>query len=191
MWRRPRHLRFVTSASATGRRGASVRRDDDGFTLLELVIVVAILPIIVGAVGAGLIAIFSIQGSISSRLSDSGDAQVVSANFVEDVQSSLQITTDAAASQCGPGKQLLGLEWNLSPTTNTYLTVVSYNEVKSGAQYLLRRYYCTQRRRRDAVGGQDDLLRHRASSRPGRPSHPASRTPSPRVGGSRPSRSRT
>ena len=36
-------------------------------------------------------------------MSDSGDAQVVSSNFVADVQSALQITTGAPASQCGTG----------------------------------------------------------------------------------------
>jgi prepilin-type N-terminal cleavage/methylation domain-containing protein len=118
------------------------RRGDGGFTLLELIIVCAIIPIVVTAVGAGLIAVFSIQGSVSNRLTDSEDAQVVSANFVQDVQSSLQVTTTPGASQCGGGTQLLGLEWNLSSSTNTYRTVVSYNEVKSGSVYLLERSYC-------------------------------------------------
>jgi Tfp pilus assembly protein PilE len=140
-----RHRR--TPRKAWSRRGSrwvtGDRGSDDGFTLLELVIVCAVLPIVVGGISAGLIAIFSIQGSVSHRLGDSQDAQVVSANYVEDVQSALQITTSSTATQCGPGTQLLGLAWNLNTTTSTYETLVSYNEVRSGAIYLLRRDYCT------------------------------------------------
>jgi prepilin-type N-terminal cleavage/methylation domain-containing protein len=126
-----------------GRRWiAGGRRPDEGFTLLELLITIAILPIVVGGIAVGLIAIFTIQGSVSHRLSDSADAQIVSSNYVEDVQSALQITTSKTAPQCGGGTQLLGLAWNLSPTTNTYQTVVSYSEVQRGTTYLLRREYC-------------------------------------------------
>lgn len=146
--RSPRSLRSgLPPCDRRSRRGSrwavGERRPDDGFTLLELIIVVTIIPIIIGAISAGLIAIFSIQGSVSSRLSDSDDAQITSANFVQDVQSAQQITTSSSATQCGHGTQLLGLAWDQSPTTNTYQTVVSYNEVKVGSLYLLRREYCT------------------------------------------------
>ena len=128
----------VTSGEPTGDTSGEL-----GFTLLELIIVCAIIPIIVAAVGAGLIAVFSIQGSVESRLSDSGDAQVVASNYVQDVESAMQITTDASAAQCGTGTQLLGLEWNLNTATSTYETVVSYNQVNNGqGQHLLERAYC-------------------------------------------------
>jgi len=131
------------SLDANGRRiVAGDARPDDGFTLLELVIVVLVLPIVIIGISGGLIAIFSIQGSVSHRLGDSQDAQIVSANYVQDVQSALQITTSSAASQCGNGTQLLGLAWNLNGTSNTYQTVVSYSEVQSGSLYLLRREFC-------------------------------------------------
>lgn len=126
-----------------GRRWtAGDRAPDDGFTLLELVIVVAVLPIVIIGIAAGLIAVFSIQGSVSHRLGDSQDAQVVSANYVQDVQSALQITTSPGATQCGDGTQLLGLAWNLNTVTNTYQTVVSYSEVVKAGVHLLRREYC-------------------------------------------------
>lgn len=102
-----------------------------------------ILPIVVAAIATGLIAVFSIQGSVSTRVADSGDAQLVSQNFVPDVQSALQVTTDASASQCGPGTQLLGLESNLNDETNVYETEVSYVEVNEGATYALIREDCS------------------------------------------------
>jgi prepilin-type N-terminal cleavage/methylation domain-containing protein len=142
VWLRPRRPRRDLLARGGRRWTAGDRGGDDGFTLLELIIVVAVLPIIIGAISAGLIAVFSIQGTVTHRLSDSADAQIVSSVYVEDVQSALQITTSSSATQCGKGTQLLGLAWNLSSTTNTYQTVVSYSLFKRGTIYLLRRNYC-------------------------------------------------
>ena len=68
-------------------------RDEGGFTLIELIIVTLIIPIIIGAITVALISIFSLQGSTSSRVSDSGDAQVVSSNFETDVQNATLITS--------------------------------------------------------------------------------------------------
>lgn len=117
-------------------------RTDEGFTLIELLIVLVVLPVVVGAIAVGLIAIFQIQGSVSDRVADSGDAQVVSAIYVPDVQSALRITTDQSAKECGTGTQLLGLEWNLDPVTGIYLDVVTYAEIPSGSTYLLVRDFC-------------------------------------------------
>jgi hypothetical protein len=80
---------------------------------------------------------------VSTRVADSGDAQVVSANLVPDVQSALELTTDPSASQCGPGTQLLGLESNLNASTGVYETVISYSELASGSSYELVREDCT------------------------------------------------
>ena len=124
------------------RRVASVRewrdRDVQGFTLVELLIVITILPIIVGSISVGLISVFSLQTGVANRLTDSGDAQIVSANYVKDVQSATMITTDQsipANQQCGTGTQLMGLEWGS--------TVVSYSEVPTGSTNLLVRNSCT------------------------------------------------
>ena len=89
-----------------------------GFTLIELLIVVTIIPLIIGALAAGLITVFSLQTSVSNRLGDSGDAEVVAASFTKDVQSASSITTDPTITSptsnlpfCGSGTLLLGLEW--------------------------------------------------------------------------------
>jgi len=114
-----------------------------GLTLIELVIVTAILPLVVGGLSVGLLAVFSLQSSISNRLSDTGDSQVVSSNFENDVQSAAQITTVSnlgysGSDQCGPNTQvqLMGLEWNPNTTGGGYQTIVSYAEVKSGSTTL-------------------------------------------------------
>jgi prepilin-type N-terminal cleavage/methylation domain-containing protein len=90
------------------------REDDHGFTMVELLIVLVILPIVVGALSYGLLSIFSLQSGVSSRLTDTEDAQVVAANYANDVQSAYNITTESAFTDlCGTyTDQVLGLELN-------------------------------------------------------------------------------
>jgi hypothetical protein len=116
---------------------------ESGFTLIELLIMVVVLPLVIGAISAGLLAVFSLQSGVANRLSDSGDAQVVSAYFETDVQSAQQITTSNAAPQCGTGSQLLGFEWSFNAQTGAYQTVVSYVETATGSTYSLLRQYCS------------------------------------------------
>jgi len=125
--------------------GSAVARDESelGFTLIELLIMVVVLPLVIGAIAAGLLAVFSLQTGVSNRLSDSGDAQVVSAYFETDVQSAQQITVSNTVPQCGTGSQLLGLEWSLNAQTGLYQTVVSYVETATGSTYSLLRQYCS------------------------------------------------
>jgi hypothetical protein len=92
----------------------------------------------------GLLAAFQLQGSVSSRLVDTGDAQVVASAYQNDVQSATAITTQSTSSpQCGTGTQLLGLEWGINATTGNAATVVSYSEVAAGTANQLVRYECT------------------------------------------------
>lgn len=104
---------------------------------------VVVLPLVIGAIGAGLVAVFSLQSGVANRLSDSGDAQVVSAYYETDVQSAQEITTSNATTQCGTGSQLLGFEWSLNAQTGAYQTVVSYVEKATGSTYSLLRQYCS------------------------------------------------
>jgi prepilin-type N-terminal cleavage/methylation domain-containing protein len=77
---------------------AARSQGEDGFTLIELVIVVIILPILVGGMAAALIAILQDEGTTLNRLSDSADAQNASAFFARDVQNATSLTTGSPAS---------------------------------------------------------------------------------------------
>lgn len=119
---------------------------DGGFTLVELIIVVAILPIVVGAIAVALISVFGLQNTVTTRIGDSNDALVSSADFNRDVQSAQQIETlltPACGSTTGGAQQLVGLQWGLDPNGDgTYETIVSYVEVPSGSNNLLERWVC-------------------------------------------------
>jgi prepilin-type N-terminal cleavage/methylation domain-containing protein len=134
----------ATSQARIGHRRA---RDDAGFTLVELIIVVALIPLIAGAIAIALISVLRLQPQVSSRVNHSVDAEIVAANYVRDVQSSSKLTTSSAAQYvacgAGGGKQLLGLQIVGTNGTTTY---VSYQEVTLGsgakATYVLNRLSC-------------------------------------------------
>jgi hypothetical protein len=111
------------------------KRNDRGSSLVELLIVVTITPMIAGGLAVGLLTAFSLQSGVSSRLSHTGDAQVVSAIYQKDIQGTAYVTTQSSSSpQCVsatpiPGaQQLLGLESDPLPSGD-FLTHISYVSV--------------------------------------------------------------
>ena len=120
---------------------------EDGFTLIELVIVVAVMPMVVGALAVGILSVFSLQSSVSNRLTDSDDAQITSINFSQDVQSAVLLTTassPATPSACTPpppatpGSAVLSLQLGNS-------TEVTYSAApnQDGTTYNLSRVLCS------------------------------------------------
>ena len=71
---------------------------DAGFTMIELLVVLVIMPIVIGAIAAAIIISEQDSGVASSRLSDSASAQTISEYYVRDVQGAEYITTNSAAS---------------------------------------------------------------------------------------------
>src|ERR1700722_14079501 len=127
-----------------------LHRSEEGFSLIELLVVVVVLPVIVGAIALALISVFSLQGKASSSLTASGDAQVVSANYVGDVQSSNWITTNAAYMCTTTGTSVLaitsdtsnpGAASTWSPSNSP--TVVTYAIVPEGSSNSLFRTVCS------------------------------------------------
>ncbi len=115
-------------------------RGDEGFTLVELLIVIVIVPLIVGAIAFGLVAVFQLQSGVSNRLTASGDTQVFLTTYQHDVDAAQYITTNATPptltvfggstpGTCGTGTPLLSLAWQVGAGT-TY--VVAYDLQPSG-----------------------------------------------------------
>jgi prepilin-type N-terminal cleavage/methylation domain-containing protein len=122
--------------------------DDAGFTLIELIIVVAILPIVIGGIAVALLSILNLQGQTNNRIGDSNDALISATVFNKDVQSAEQIETSTTPACGAAGQtQLVGLQWALNNSTGAYTTVVSYVTVQvpsqTGTATSLVRQICT------------------------------------------------
>jgi len=103
--------RWARGVSPQGRRPHS----EEGFTLIELIIVTAVMPLVFGALAVAMLSVLRLQTGVSNQLTDQGDAQVISATFQTDVQSAAQITTlsnptSPAACVTGSQHQILGLQ---------------------------------------------------------------------------------
>lgn len=120
-------------------------RDDDGFTLVELVLAVTLMGVVIGAVASAMIVMFTTTGETTERLSESPDLQMAAAYFGSDVQSAKTFT-----GSCGPaGAALVTLSWtdpgaspNPAVADDTERTV-RYVVETAGTQKTLVRYACT------------------------------------------------
>jgi hypothetical protein len=120
---------------------------EEGFTLIELVMVLIIMPLVVGAVAVVMITTLKAtapgdtHGTVA-RLAESQDAQITSTYFVRDVQNSTQITT-SGFQLCGPTTtaggshetQILGLVGDGGASAISYVTTTV-----GGVPVLLRNY---------------------------------------------------
>jgi len=111
-------------------------------TLVELLVTMLVLPLVIGGLAFGLVAVFSLQSSVSGRVTDSGNAQTLSATYIKDVQSAQSITTSATPI-CGTGTQLFAVAWG--PTASGFVNYVSYDTTQNGAaaNYTLTRSQCS------------------------------------------------
>ena len=125
-----------------------MKRNESGFTLTELLVVLVIMPLIIGAIAAVVVTGLIDQHNVSSRTTDSTSAEQASAYFGKDVDSANFVTTDqsltvgsptdppcgfpaaATASVTDPvtteGTFLLGLAWGSSGPDTASSSSVSY-----------------------------------------------------------------
>jgi prepilin-type N-terminal cleavage/methylation domain-containing protein len=127
---------------------------DAGFTMIELLVVLVIMPIVIGAIAAAIIISEKDSGVASSRLSDSASAQTISEYYVRDVQGAEYITTNGGASSpttvCGassvPAQSTLVLGLYRPNTSSSNELSVAYwlSPVPNSQpqQYELVRYSC-------------------------------------------------
>ena len=106
------------------------RRDDSGFTLIEVTVTVLIILIIIGPITAAFIVGFDTVNAAANRLSGSDDRQLVQLYFPSDVESSSVASVPPMATSCTVpvgGTLVLALAWNVinvsgtPPTTTTSL----------------------------------------------------------------------
>lgn len=111
--------------------------NERGFTLVEMLIVIAITPLVVGSLAFGLITTLQNRDTTTQRISDSHDAQILSTYFTRDVNSASSLSTSTQAI-CGNNAQLVGLSWK--PDGASTSVAVTYGVDRTTGQ--LNRYYC-------------------------------------------------
>lgn len=66
--------------------------DDEGVTLIELIIAIGILVIVMGAIASSMITGLKVTSETQQRISESREAQIASAYFTNDVQTAVTVT---------------------------------------------------------------------------------------------------
>ena len=113
-----------------------MRRDDRGFTLIEVLMAITILGLITGALGTALIVALRNLDATQTRMAESHDAQMASAYVVTDVQSATAITTTQP--KCGATTSPVAvLAWSDQGIANVATYVL---ETAAGERRLRRTY---------------------------------------------------
>ena len=133
--------------------GVRPRGSEGGFTLVELLIVMVILPLVVAAVAVAIITAEKNAGTTKARLNDSTNAQITAEYFGPDVQGAQFLTTKNAAgtattpSVCGAGTGttlVLGLyrpaTSGVSPMSVGYWVTSGSQQLRAGALRLHDRH---------------------------------------------------
>ena len=131
------------------------RRDESGFTIIELLISITILGVLMAAVTGAMLVALDTNAATGTRIDESRDQQFAAAYFSGDVQSAKTITLGAAggapnlAAKCGTTPavlvvDLVGQDFDVS-THALITTVVSYVRIRGadGVTDELHRRVCT------------------------------------------------
>jgi large repetitive protein len=127
------------------------RRDDDGFTLIELVITMVIVGIVMTAIVGALVVMLRTDAGATARLDETRGTQQLTTYFATDVQSTgygSDTTTPTTASVCTvsaptPNANAVQMTWTEvipNGTSSTYY--VSYRYEPLGTDWVLVRYAC-------------------------------------------------
>jgi prepilin-type N-terminal cleavage/methylation domain-containing protein len=135
---------------------------DAGFTLVELLITVAIIGVITVPLGNFVIQYFINTSTTTARVSESHDEQIAATYFADDVANVGHRVSGALqqsvwrgsfpAGTCGAGvaaaNQILLIEWDnvtwnsTNNTESSRIDAAAYVKVTSGRETQLHRYYC-------------------------------------------------
>lgn len=119
-----------------------MRRNEAGFTLVELLIAISIIGMIMGAISVAFIVSLRVTDETQSRLEESHAADLTSAYFVSDFQSA-----ETLEATCGPaGEAILQFSWtDPGPTQGSgddEPRAVSYVVETQDGEKRLNRYFC-------------------------------------------------
>jgi len=93
-------------------------RREAGFTLVELLIGIAIAGVLITVIGSAMVVGLKTTDATTQRLSESHDAQITSAYLANDVQSAASVSMSPTAADCpGAGTTLIGFNYSSSGNT--------------------------------------------------------------------------
>jgi prepilin-type N-terminal cleavage/methylation domain-containing protein len=116
------------------------RRNEDGMTLIELLISVVLLGIIIVPLTSAMITGLINTGDAQARLSESRSPLFTSTYFANDAQNAdVNGISTAASPVCGSGTNIVSFTW----TEDTTQYSASYVKDTSGSTPVLKRYTCT------------------------------------------------
>lgn len=132
------------------------RLNDEGFTLVELLIVIVIMGVIVPALGAAVFSVLQNSNATTQRMVQSHDGEIATAFFANDVQSADVSPTatsplSSTDTRCDNGSSVVvRLAWTeygsggsvTSPQVASYNLAV-YGTSTGAAGPILRRYFCS------------------------------------------------
>ncbi len=122
---------------------------DRGFTLVELVVAIAVTAVVATSLAAGIVAILKSQAATQQRITESSDQQNLVVWLPADLSSTPPAnleTTSSLASGCqgsSPGTSVLRLTWTEAVNGTTTTFRVNYRATVDGTALRLKRYYCT------------------------------------------------
>src|SRR5262245_15253474 len=118
------------------------QRRDSGFTLVEMIVVIAIFGMIAGVLALTVTVFTRNNGSVSSRITETRDLQNLTNFLPVDVASARTITTTpSVAAGCGTGGSVaLHLEWSENWNGSVYTDRITYRLLASPAR--LVRFEC-------------------------------------------------
>jgi prepilin-type N-terminal cleavage/methylation domain-containing protein len=124
------------------------RPDDDGFTLIELVIATMVLGVIMSTIVLSLVLFLTTTGETTERLAESPEAQIASVYLTRDAQSA-EVTDKTCGSPWSGATLLVSFGWRdqgaLTALSDNRAFVVSYvvaTAAGNPSQKELRRYQC-------------------------------------------------
>jgi prepilin-type N-terminal cleavage/methylation domain-containing protein len=117
-----------------------MKRADDGFTMVELILAIAITSIIILVIGNAAIIGWKTTNGTEERLAASNEAQIATSFFVSDVQSATTVVNNEATCPAPGGGSVLALKWTDSDTGPTH--VAGYAVQGTGSNRTLIRYSC-------------------------------------------------
>lgn len=122
----------------------AVAHDDDGFTILELIIAMLIMGVVLAPLATAFFITVGTTKTTSQTVKDSSDAQLLSSFFADDVASA---DTVSRATSCGGANTVVQLQWIDGAITRqvAYVTVedtATETELHVAPVYRLNRVTC-------------------------------------------------